>query len=436
MQPAGEELRSLRSHSPRDRSNGAVQSSSVWSGKNVMFRALGPGLLVCLADTDVGALIVAGQSGARFAYSLLSLQLVLIPVLFLAQELTIRLGIYLQKGHTACVREQFGSALAWLSCSLLVVSCTGGIISEISGVACVVELWGVPGGRWIGAIIAAISISSAVVMCNYRQVEAFGIAMGCFELIFVATMFMSKPNHEEVVEGLVTVHTDPQYWLLFSSNIGAVIMPWMIYFQQSGVVARRLQTQGDYKQEQAHTLFGSALTQFIMIAVIVTMAAAPKAGKDLKGIKDFQQALSPVFGHYMSMLFISLSFIGSALCSSVVVSLTAAWALCEAAQWDDPFSCDRPISEAPHFYGVFLTIVGVGAGVHIFGVNIVRLNVWVELVDSFLMPMVLCFLWLLVTGPLLPSEVRVTGVHKVVLAVLFTVVSITALATGFYGLLL
>merc|ERR1719235_1920506 len=75
--------------------------------KNFMLRALGPGLLVCLADTDDGCLIVASQSGAKYGYSLLSLQIVLIPVLFLAQELTIRLGIYLKEGHTACVRAQF-----------------------------------------------------------------------------------------------------------------------------------------------------------------------------------------------------------------------------------------------------------------------------------------------------------------------------------------
>jgi len=418
----------------RTSSSGAASSNEQQGSgiKSFVLRALGPGLLVCLADTDAGCLIVAGESGAKFGYSLLSLQIVLIPVLFLAQELTIRLGIYLKKGHAACVREQFGSKWAWLSCTLLVVSCTGAIISEISGVASVMELWGA--SRYVGTVVAAVSIIAAVVLCNYRQVEAFGIAMGCFELIFVVTMCCSHPKGEEVLEGLTTVHKDPSYWLLFSSNIGAVIMPWMVYFQQSAVVARRLQTQGDMKVEQAQTLFGSVLTQVIMIGALVTLAAAPRVSKDINGIKDIQQVLEPVFGHLTSMILLSLAFVGSALCGAIVVSLTAAWAVCEAAQWDDPFSCDRPISESPRFYGIFLTIMAVGAGVHLAGFNVVRLNVWIELVDSFLMPMVLCFLFLLVTGPLLPVEVRVTGVHKVVLFILFTVVSILALATGIYGI--
>jgi len=400
--------------------------------KNFMLRALGPGLLVCLADTDAGCLIVAGQSGAKFGYSLLSLQIVLIPVLFLAQELTIRLGIHMKQGHTACVRTQFGNVWAWLSCSLLVVSCTGAIISEMSGVASVLELWG--SSRWVGALVAAISIVAAVVMLNYRQVEAFGIAMGMFELVFVVTMCFSHPVPREVLDGLTTVHKDPTYWLLFSSNIGAVIMPWMVYFQQSAVVARRLHTTGDLQQEQAQTLFGSVLTQIIMIGALVTLAAAPRAGKDLKSVKDIQLALEPVFGHAASVILLSLAFIGSALCGAVVVSLTAAWAICEAAQWEDPFSIDRSVSEAPRFYAIFLLIVAVGAGVHLMGLDVVRLNVWIELVDSFLMPMVLCFLWFLVTGPLLPAEVRVVGAHKGLLAVIFTVVSVTALLTGIYGI--
>lgn len=397
-----------------------------------MLRALGPGLLVCLADTDAGCLIVAGQSGARFGYSLLSLQIVLIPVLYFAQELTIRLGIHLKQGHTASVRKQFGSAWAWFSTSLLVVSCTGAIISELSGVASVLELWGA--SPWIGALVAAVSIVSAVVMCNYRQVEAFGIAMGMFELVFVVTMCFSHPVASEVLDGLTTVHKKASYWLLFSSNIGAVIMPWMIYFQQSAVVARRLHTDNDLQQERAQTLFGSVLTQVVMIGALVTLAAAPRPNKDLKTLKDIQQAIEPVFGHLSSMILLSLAFVGSALCGAVVVSLTAAWAICEAASVGDPFSVDRSISEAPHFYGIFLLIVAVGAGVHLMGLNIVRLNVWIELVDSFLMPMVLCFLFLLVTGPLLPMEVRVAGPHKALLAVLFTVVSVLAIATGIYGM--
>ncbi len=57
----------------------------------------GPGLVVMLADTDAGSVITAAQSGAQWGYRLL-LQLLIIPFLFVAQELTVRLALSTGKG--------------------------------------------------------------------------------------------------------------------------------------------------------------------------------------------------------------------------------------------------------------------------------------------------------------------------------------------------
>merc|ERR1719484_516077 len=107
--------------------------------------------------------------------------------------------------------------------------------------------------------------------------------MGLFELVFVATMFFSKPVASEVVDGLTTVHKNASYWLLFSSNIGAVIMPWMVYFQQSAVVARRLSTQKEVAQERTQSILGACMAQFIMVSVIMVLANTT-GESDLKSI--------------------------------------------------------------------------------------------------------------------------------------------------------
>src|SRR5271166_6335003 len=82
----------------------------------------GPGVVVMLADTDAGSVITAAQSGAEWGYRLLLLQLVLAPILYIVQELTVRLGIISQKGHAELIREQFGVGWAWLSVATLVVA--------------------------------------------------------------------------------------------------------------------------------------------------------------------------------------------------------------------------------------------------------------------------------------------------------------------------
>jgi hypothetical protein len=61
-----------------------------------------------LADTDAGCLITAAQSGAQWGYAMVAPQLVLIPILFMAQEIVVGRGVVTGKGHGRLIREQFG----------------------------------------------------------------------------------------------------------------------------------------------------------------------------------------------------------------------------------------------------------------------------------------------------------------------------------------
>src|SRR5579875_1361054 len=82
----------------------------------------GPGLIVMLADTDAGCLITAAQSGAQQGFRLVGPELVLIPILYLVQEMTVRLGTTTGLGHGALIRQRFGKRWAMLSASTLFVS--------------------------------------------------------------------------------------------------------------------------------------------------------------------------------------------------------------------------------------------------------------------------------------------------------------------------
>src|ERR1700758_3301179 len=95
----------------------------------------GPGIVVMLADTDAGSVITAAQSGAEWGYRLLLLQLVLVPILYMVQELTVRLGIVSRRGHAELIRDYFGRGWAWVSVITLVAACIGALLSELSGLA-------------------------------------------------------------------------------------------------------------------------------------------------------------------------------------------------------------------------------------------------------------------------------------------------------------
>ena len=102
----------------------------------------GPGLLVMLADTDAGNVVTSAQAGATWGYRFLPLLLLLIPMLYMVQELTVRLGIFTGRGYGELIRERFGAGWAWLSLIGLAAAVIGSLVTEFTGVAGIGELYG------------------------------------------------------------------------------------------------------------------------------------------------------------------------------------------------------------------------------------------------------------------------------------------------------
>ena len=88
------------------------QASGRWARR---IAVLGPGLIVMLADTDAGSLVTAAQSGASWRYRLVLPQLALIPILYIIQDVTVRLGVHTRVGHGVLIRRHFcrGAPSSW-----------------------------------------------------------------------------------------------------------------------------------------------------------------------------------------------------------------------------------------------------------------------------------------------------------------------------------
>lgn len=146
---------------------------------------------------------------------------------------------------------------------------------------------------------------------------------------------------------------------------------------------------------------------------------------------DIVSALSPAFGPFVSKLLISFAFLGGSLCASFVVALAGTWALCEALSLEDTFALEQTPTEAPFFYGSFACVVLFGVVVLLSGINVVKLNVMVELLDGILMPVAVGFLYLLATSKTLPEQIRVKGLYKWVLGIVFAAVACVSLVSAF-----
>jgi Mn2+/Fe2+ NRAMP family transporter len=372
----------------------------------------GTGIVVMLADTDAGSIITAAQSGAQWGYRLLLLQFILIPVLYLVQELTVRLGVVTGRGHGELILQRFGRGWAWLSVGTLAIACLGALVSELSGLAGVGLLFGIP--AWATMIAVIGGLMAIVWTASYRSVEWTAIVFGAFELVFIYIAWRAHPDARAVLDGLVHAPLgNRSYLYLATANIGAVIMPWMVFYQQSAVVEKQLQPD-HLKMLRWETGAGAVLTQLVMIGVLVATAATigranPSAPLDT--VQQISGALTPFLGPNLGRIIFALGLSGAAMVATIVVSLTAAWGVGEVAGYRRSLA-DHPF-EAPWFYGIF-TLCLVCAGILVAsGANLVALSVGVQVVNALLLPIVLGFLFALASRAL-PEPYRLKGAYAVV----------------------
>ncbi len=391
---------------------------------------VGPGIVVMLADTDAGSIITAAQSGAEWGYRLLLLQAVLIPVLYIVQELTVRLGIVTGKGHGQLIRQHFGSLWAWVSVSTLMLACIGALITELSGIAGVGLLVGIP--AWISMFIVIIGLMLMVYTGSYVTVERIAIAIGMFELVFLIVAWQAHAHPAAILSGTFSLPlSNPKYLYLAAANIGAVIMPWMVFYQQSAVVEKKLKI-GDMNSARLDTAIGSVVTQMVMAAVLIATAATiGYAGKSqpLETVQQIAQAITPFLGERVGTLMFALGMIGAALVATIVVTLTAARTLGEVMGFKH--SLEYLPREAPWFYGVYTGSLILGGFLVVSGISLVKLSVGVQVMNALLLPVVLGFLYLL-SRHALPEAHRLKGTYAVVVAI---VIALTA-GFGVYAALL
>jgi len=366
--------------------------------------------MVMLADTDAGSVITAAQSGAQWGYKMILPQLLLIPMLYVIQEITVRLGVATGKGHGEGIKETFGMKWALLSVSTLFLASVGALVTEFAGIAGAGQLFGVP--PWLSVSIATILLIALGLSGSYKRYEIIGIAVGLLELFFFVSAFMAHPNPSEIIRELGTLPlNNKDYVFMLAANVGAVIMPWMIFYQQGAVIDKGIKSC-HMKWAKWDTLIGSVVTQIIMILVIVASATTlgkVNPGVSLNNIQQIAGALEPVLGVMGGKVAFSLGIVGAGFIAALVVSVAGAWGVGEVFGFNR--SLNHKLKDAKVFYSIY-TIAHIGGAILvILSINLIRVTIDVELMNALLLPIVLGFL-LALEAKALPPEWRMKGLYK------------------------
>ncbi len=292
------------------------------------------------------------------------------------------------------------------------MSALGALVTEFAGIAGAGELFGVP--RALTVPLAAVLLVALVVSGGYRRVEVVGIALGLFELAFVGAAVLAHPGLHELAAGVTEAQPlgNGSYLALIAANVGAVVMPWMLFYQQSAVVEKGL-GERDLRWARIDTAVGA-------VADAGDHGRRPR-GRRLRactgaaparcGASARWRAPSRRFsGRPRAASSSRWGSRGAALVASIVVSLGAAWAVAEAA--GRPRSLDDGVRSAPLFYGLFTVAVVLGAALVLSSGSLVRLAVDAEILNALLLPLVLGMLVVLARR-VLPGRYALGRGHRV-----------------------
>lgn len=407
----------------RDPAAAVIVADRRRTGLAALLAVWGPGLLVMLADTDVGNILTAAQSGTRWGYRLLPLPLLLIPLLYMVQELAARLGLHCGRGFAALVRGRLGRSWAWVAVAALAVATLGSLVTEFTGIAGIGEMVGA--SRALVLPLAAGCLLLVIVSRRYRLVERLAIGIGLFELCFFAIAWTAHPQLVVVGHDIADQRfADHGYLYLGAALIGATFNPWMIFYQTSALAEKRL-GPGHHVAARWDTALGAVLTQLVTATVLVAAAAtiaAGHAGAALDSVGQISEAMTPLLGETLGRLVFGMGVVGAAIVAAIVCSLALLWSFSEVIGHSG--------IGATAFYAA--CVLGA-AGLVLAVPDLVWLSIATQVVNAMLLPLVAALLVVL-ASTVLPEAVRLRGWYLWVVTATVALVSAIGLVGAWAGM--
>src|SRR6516164_4530051 len=230
----------------RIRRDGAGAFSGRWRRLRTLMVITGPGLIVMVGDNDAGGVATYAQAGQNYGMRLLWTLALLIPVLYVNQEMVLRLGAVSRVGHARLILERFGKFWGAFSVIDLFLLNALTIVTEFIGISLALGYLGV--SKPLGVIVAAALIMVAAGTGNFRRFERFSLFLVVGSLLLVPVFLMVHPPIGQMLGDFLVPRLPQESFqegrlsevmLLIIAIVGTTVAPWQLFFQQSYVIDKR-----------------------------------------------------------------------------------------------------------------------------------------------------------------------------------------------------
>ncbi len=356
----------------------------------------GPGLIVMVGDNDAGGVATYTQAGQNYGMGLLWTLALLIPVLYVNQEMVLRLGAVSRVGHARLIFERFGKFWGAFSIGDLLIVNALTIVTEFIGVALALGFLGCP--KIVAVPAAAVLLFAVVAGGSFRRWEGLMFLLIAVNVLIIPMVLMVHPAVKATAAGLV-----PQFpgglnstvLLLTVAIVGTTVAPWQLFFQQSNVVDKRI-TARWIPYARADLVIGIVVVMagasVLMAVTAFGLAGTPDAG-NFTDAGAVATTLAHHVGHTMGVLF-AVILLDASLIGANAIGLATTYAVGDAM--GKRHSLHWKITQAPLFYGGYALLLAVSAAVafspdHILGL----VTQGVQALAGVLLPSATVFLVLL-----------------------------------------
>ncbi len=379
-------------------SHGDGPPGGSWARRlRTMLAILGPGLIVMVGDNDAGAFATYTQAGQNYGTALLWTLLLLIPVLYVNQEMVLRLGAVTGVGHARLILHRFGKFWGAFSAIDLFALNALTIVTEFIGIALALDTLGVP--RLPGVIVAAVLTIAAASTGDFRRFERFAMALVGGSFLLVPVFLLAHPPYGQIAHDFITPHLPEgrlsDVLLLIIAIVGTTVAPWQLFFQQSYVIDKHI-TPRFMGYEKADLWLGIVI---VVIGAGAMMAFAAAAFGGTAEFGHFTDAggvaagLAKYAGRLPSILF-ALALLDASIIGAAAVSLATAYATGDVLALSH--SLHRKPRDAKGFYVIYGGLIaGSAALVLIPGAPLGLITEAVQTLAGVLLPSATVFLLLL-----------------------------------------
>ncbi len=396
---------------------------------------VGPGLIVMVGDNDAGAFGTYTQAGQNYGTSLLWTLLLLVPVLYVNQEMVVRLGAVTGVGHARLILERFGKFWGAFSVIDLFLLNALTIITEFIGISMGLDYLGLP--KIPGVLVSALLVLAAASTGSFRTFERVCMALVAGSLLLVPLFLLVHPPMGQIAHDFV-IPTLPgggdhlsDVILLIIGIVGTTVAPWQLFFQQSYIIDKRI-TPRFIRYEKVDLWIGLAIV-VVGAAAMMAFTAATFAGKPEFGNFSDAAGVAAGLGKYVShtagVLF-AIALIDASIIGAAAVGLSTAYAI------GDVFNLKHSLHRSPRratgFYAIFGALLLVAAAIVITpGSPLGLVTQGVQVLAGVLLPSATVFLLLLcndraVLGPWVNGPKRNLFTSAVIAVLIMLSIILTA----------